>query len=76
MQPKQLNGIKKVCCHKFFKNINTARIFLFLFLPAAEGGHPKAQYNLGCMYRDGNGVEVNVVKAVEWIQKGMLLRFL
>jgi uncharacterized protein len=44
--------------------------------PAAEAGLPLAQNNLACMYLDGEGVEVNPVKAAEWYQKGMLLRIL
>jgi TPR repeat protein len=51
-------------------NINTLSALLFL---AAKAGHTLAQYNLGCMLRDGEEVEKNLVKAVEWIQKGTLL---
>jgi TPR repeat protein len=40
---------------------------------AAEAGNPSAQFNLGEMYILGKGVEMNPVKAFEWIQKGMLL---
>jgi TPR repeat protein len=51
-------------------NINT---LIVLLSPAAEAGHNEAQFDLGCLYRDGEGVKVNHVKAVEWFQKGMLL---
>src|SRR5580700_5925612 len=47
-----------------------------LLSPAAEAGQMDAQNNLGCMYRDGKGVEANPVKAVEWYQKGVLSRIL
>ena len=34
-----------------------------------EQGHRSAQYNLGLMYRDGHGVDVNYKKAIEWYEK-------
>ena len=36
---------------------------------AAEMEIPEAQYRLGLMYRDGEGVEKNYEKAVEWYRK-------
>ena len=36
---------------------------------AAEQGDASAQYNLGVMYRDGNGVPKDLAKAVEWFRK-------
>ncbi|USA54693.1 sel1 repeat family protein [Acinetobacter sp. C32I] len=36
---------------------------------AAEQGDVEAQYNLGAMYADGDGVEQNDAKAFEWFQK-------
>ncbi len=36
---------------------------------AAAQGHAKAQFNLGWMYADGEGVPKDAVKAVEWFQK-------
>ena len=36
----------------------------------AEAGNAEAQYNLGFMYRNGEGVPKDVAKAVEWFQKG------
>jgi uncharacterized protein len=54
---------------QILQNINTLSALLS---PAAEAGLPGAQYKLGCMYRDGEGIETDLVKAVEWIQKGML----
>ncbi len=35
----------------------------------ASNGNPKAQFNLGFMYRDGIFVEKNYSKAMEWFQK-------
>ena len=39
------------------------------YLKAAEQGYAKAQFNLGMMYRRGEGVEQSDVKAVEWYLK-------
>ena len=36
---------------------------------AAEQGYAKAQYNLGIMYDQGRGVDVNYKKAFEWYEK-------
>lgn len=36
---------------------------------AAEGGMPEAQFNLGILYLNGQGVPRNPDKAVEWIKK-------
>ena len=35
-----------------------------LWLPLAEQGNAKAQYNLGVMYRDGNGVQQDYKEAI------------
>ena len=40
-----------------------------LYHQAAEQGDAKAQYNLGTMYTDGQGVKKDYVKAAEWYQK-------
>mgnify|MGYP001184219924 CR=1 FL=1 len=37
-----------------------------LFLPLAEQGHATAQYNLGLMYADGEGVPQDYKEAVNW----------
>jgi TPR repeat protein len=42
--------------------------------PAAEAGLSEAQHNLGWMFEIGERAEANLVKAVEWYQKGMLSR--
>ncbi|MGD9536786.1 MAG: tetratricopeptide repeat protein [Alphaproteobacteria bacterium] len=39
------------------------------WLPLAEGGHRRAQYNLGLMYDDGQGVDQDDAKAVYWYRK-------
>ena len=36
---------------------------------AAEQGHAEAQYNLGNMYHQGDGVDVNYKKAIELYKK-------
>ncbi len=36
---------------------------------AAEQGYAKAQYNLGNMYREGEGVKQDYAKAVRWYTK-------
>ena len=36
---------------------------------AAEQGDADAQYNLGRMYEDGHGVDVNYKKAIDWYEK-------
>ncbi len=36
---------------------------------AAEQGHVHAQHNLGIVYRNGRGVDVNYKKMVEWYEK-------
>jgi TPR repeat protein len=69
MQPRRLNGYKKVCYCEFFKASTRSTDF---FSPAVKAGLPKAQYYFGDMYETGVGVEVNLVKAFGWYQKGML----
>ena len=36
---------------------------------AAEKGNANAQYNLGIMYDQGHGVDVNFSKAIKWYEK-------
>jgi len=36
---------------------------------AAEQGFPRAQYNLGCLYRDGIGTSKNREQSLLWFQK-------
>src|SRR5271165_2127439 len=38
------------------------------FLPLAEQGDAEAQYNLGVMYRDGDGVPQDDKEAVRWFR--------
>lgn len=40
-----------------------------LYLQAAENGDPEAQYNLGLIYLEGNGVKKNEKLGAGWIQK-------
>ena len=39
---------------------------LNLLTPLAESGDPKAQYSLGVMYSDGNGVLLDYKEAMKW----------
>eukprot|EP00005_Dracoamoeba_jomungandri_P000332 CAMPEP_0174257228 /NCGR_PEP_ID=MMETSP0439-20130205/6399_1 /TAXON_ID=0 /ORGANISM="Stereomyxa ramosa, Strain Chinc5" /LENGTH=285 /DNA_ID=CAMNT_0015340225 /DNA_START=226 /DNA_END=1079 /DNA_ORIENTATION=+ len=39
------------------------------FIQAAIKGHPRAMYNLGCLYDKGSGVPKNNVKALAWYTK-------
>ena len=39
------------------------------FKPVAERGNPVAQFTLGLMYREGQGVAKDVKAAVEWLRK-------
>ena len=39
-----------------------------LFEQAADQGHAVAQYNLGCMYHEGQGVAQDFTKAREWFE--------
>ena len=36
---------------------------------AAEQGDAEAQFNLGAMYANGAGVELDIVEAVKWYRK-------
>lgn len=40
-----------------------------LYLPLADAGDPKAQYNIGRMYELGNGVDKNQGKAFQYFKK-------
>ena len=42
---------------------------LRLWEGAAEQGFKEAQYNLGILYHNGHGVDVNYKKAFEWWEK-------
>jgi len=42
---------------------------LYFFLKAAEQGHAEAQNVLGLRYENGQGVEKDYVKAIEWYSK-------
>ena len=39
------------------------------FMKAAEQGHVEAQYNLGAMYANGDGVAQNYTEAEKWFRK-------
>lgn len=42
-----------------------------LYLEAAESGYAPAQNKIGCCYRDGIGVQKNLIKAYEWLLKSV-----
>lgn len=42
---------------------------LKLLQPLAAQGHAKAQFNLGTMYHNGEGVKRDLSKAKEWFRK-------
>lgn len=42
---------------------------LSLFRRLAEGGNAPAQYNLGILYANGDGVERNYAEAISWFRK-------
>ena len=42
------------------------------FRPLAEGGHAKAQSNLGFMYSEGHGVSQDYAKSISWLSKAAL----
>jgi len=41
----------------------------YYWRPLADSGHPQAQYHLGWLYANGNGLRVDGDKAVEWWEK-------
>jgi TPR repeat protein/uncharacterized membrane protein YhaH (DUF805 family) len=51
------------------KNINSSTTILLSSEKLAEQGDPDAQYKLGVMYADGQGVVKNEHTAVQWFQK-------
>ncbi|MDO4698621.1 MAG: tetratricopeptide repeat protein [Pasteurellaceae bacterium] len=40
-----------------------------LFLPLAEQGEAKAQFNLGVMYKEGEGIKQDDYQAFKWFEK-------
>ena len=55
-------------CKVNYSKDNYSEAFKFCSV-AAEQGHAEAQYNLGSMYHEGEGVKRDYIKAVEWLQK-------
>jgi TPR repeat protein len=66
---KAVEWYQKGMLSRILSNINTLRALLS---SAAEAGHVDAQNNLGYVLYYGVGIEINLIKAVEWFQKGML----
>ena len=55
-------------CKVNYSKYNYSEAFKFCSV-AAEQGHAEAQFNLGVMYDNGQGVKQDYFKAVEWYQK-------
>ena len=55
-------------CKVNYSKYNYSEAFKFCSV-AAEQGHAEAQFNLGDMYDNGQGVKQDYFKAVEWYQK-------
>ena len=58
----------KACADKNGENYNP-EFAVKLFTEAANGGITVAKYKLGKMFLNGDGVEKNIVKAVEWLKQ-------
>ena len=39
---------------------------VYWFFLSADGGNPRAKYNIGLLYRDGRGLEQSDIDAVKW----------
>jgi Sel1 repeat len=70
---KALELLQKGMLLQILRNINTLSALLS---SAAEAGNISAQNNIGYAFEHGKGVEVNLIKAVEWYQKGILSQIL
>ena len=55
-------------CKVNYSKYNYSEAFKFCSV-AAEQGHAEAQFNLGVMYDNGQGVKQDYFKAFEWFQK-------
>ena len=55
-------------CKVNYSKYNYTEAFKFCSV-AAEQGHAEAQFNLGVMYDNGQGVKQDYFKAFEWYQK-------
>ena len=61
----------KACTDKNGENYNP-EFAVKLFTEAANGGITVAKYKLGKMFLNGDGVEKDIVKAVEWLKQAAL----
>lgn len=61
----------KACADKNGENYNP-EFALKLFIEAANGGITVAKYKLGKMFLNGDGVEKDTQKAVEWLKQAAL----
>ncbi|MBE0616885.1 MAG: sel1 repeat family protein [Proteobacteria bacterium] len=50
-------------------DVQRGRPLLDLYLPAAKQGDAGAQYNLGLLYANGQGVPQNYTEAANWYRK-------
>lgn len=61
----------KACTDKNGENYNP-EFAVKLFVEAANGGITVAKYKLGKMFLNGDGVEKNIPKAVEWLKQAAM----
>ena len=61
----------KACTDKDAENYNP-EFAVKLFTEAANGGITVAKYKLGKMFLNGDGVEKDILKAVEWLKQATL----
>lgn len=61
----------KACADKNSENYNL-EFAVKLFTEAANGGITVAKYKLGKMFLSGDGVEKDIVKAVEWLKQAAM----
>ncbi len=82
---KQIAKINKGIMPKFVYDIQQLAVWTFagigvpknyqkaanLFLYAAKGNHPTAQFNIGLLYQEGQGVSKNIAQAHFWYEKAI-----
>ena len=66
-----------MCCQKFHPTLHVLHVVekdaetraVEMYTLAADQGHASAQFYLGCMYGQGQGVDQSHTEAIEWISK-------
>lgn len=54
---------------EYYTELEQEGLAFEFYLISAEKGNPTSQYNIGLMYKDGVGTEVNIDKAKYWFKK-------